>query len=134
MRKANSMPRLGIHGTVSASAAAAGAVDGGVLEQEPDERTGGHRGQRVERVAAELPEDERRHSGHREVHGKDCDHWYLRKVRIRLSKVGAGGHSLGSVPTVYQGGTESFPALWPARRASFASLRESFRSLFATGG
>ena len=50
-------------------------VHGVALQKQPDERACGDRGQRVERVPAEFPEQERRHSGHREMHGKDCDHW-----------------------------------------------------------
>ena len=76
-------------------------VDRAVLQQQPDERAGGYCRQRIKRTPAEFPEDERRHSGNRKVHGKDCDHCYLRKVRnsiikswSRRSFVGFGPDSL----------------------------------------
>ena len=77
---------------------------------------GGNRGQGVERIPAELPEKQRRHSSHRKVQGKDCDHWYLRNVRnsivrswSRRSIVRFGADSLPSV-------TNSFGGLLSAQR------------------
>ena len=65
---------------------AALGIDVPVLQNQPDEGAGGNRGQGVESIAAEPGEQRRRHSGQHEVQGKDCDHYYLRNVRISIVK------------------------------------------------
>ena len=50
-------------------------IDGAVLEEQPDKGGRGDRGQGIERVPAKPSEQQRGHSSHRKVHGKDCDHW-----------------------------------------------------------
>jgi hypothetical protein len=65
---------------------AVGRIDRSMLEQEPGKGCRGNSGQDVESVAAPSPEEERRQHSHRKVHGKDCNHWYLRNVRDSIVK------------------------------------------------
>lgn len=82
---------------------AASGICGSILEEQPHERTRGHGGQDVERIPAQCAEDQGRHSCRYKGDGENCEHCFLRKVRNELSKVGASGHTLGSVYLVYQG-------------------------------
>jgi hypothetical protein len=86
-------------------------IDRAVLEQQPNEGPGRHCSKRVERAPSEFPEDERRHSSNRKVHGKDCDHCILRKFWNSIIKSWSRRlNRLGSVRTVYQEGTDTFPS------------------------
>src|SRR3954466_12967293 len=97
-----------------------------MLQEQPDKGGRGNRGQGVERVPAKLSKQQGGHSSHRKVHGKDCDHCYLRNVRISIvSKLEQAANLLGSVLPVYQACTNSFgrePSARPFRCKSDAGL------------
>ena len=117
-------------GHAGCSAAGGVGIDRAVLEEQPDERTGGHRGEGEKRIPAEFPKEKRRHSSHRKVHGKDCDHWYLRNVRNSIvKKLEQAGHSLGSVRTVYQAWTNSFRTVFSHGAPGSAPAADNIRAM-----